>query len=247
LLFGRLQQEIGCRRSLCDNLMTIGYNRPGFRQRTQHYDDMSEQGSVSIWIQQLKAGDVDVAQELWERYHRRLVGLAHKKLGGAPRRAIDEEDAVQSAFHSFFERTRAGQFPQLADRDDLWRLLVVITARKTINQRAHENRAKRGGGMVHGQAILDGANSDSDGMAQVIGSEPTPEFAAQVAEELDQLLGQLPDPTHREVVSWKLEGYTNPEIAKKLGCSLSSVERKLRLIRQKFETELEQTGGCGDF
>jgi DNA-directed RNA polymerase specialized sigma24 family protein len=35
----------------------------------------------------------------------------------------------------------------------------------------------------------------------------------------------------RSVAVWKMEGYTNAEIAAKLGCVEGSVERKLRVIR----------------
>jgi hypothetical protein len=37
-------------------------------------------GSVTHWIQELRAGDPIAAQKLWERYFRRLVGLARQKL-----------------------------------------------------------------------------------------------------------------------------------------------------------------------
>jgi RNA polymerase sigma factor (sigma-70 family) len=199
---------------------------------------MSEPGSISVWIEQYKAGVPDAAQPLWERYYDRLIALARKKLGDVPRRANDEEDVVQSAFNSFFLRAREGMFPLLSDRDDLWRLLVVITARKAVNQRTHQRRTKRGRGVVQDQAALNGFDAEQDGIANVIGTEPTPEFAAQVAEELGRVMAALPDPSHRVITLWKLEGRTNPEIGRHLDCSLSAVERKLRLIRQRLESEI---------
>ena len=108
---------------------------------------MSDPGSVSHWIACLKDGDPAAAQPLWERYYRRLVALARKKLQAARRRAADEEDVVQNAFHSFFRALAQGRFPQLDDRDSLWRLLVVITANKALKQLTHEGRRKRGGGI----------------------------------------------------------------------------------------------------
>ena len=39
-----------------------------------------------------------------------------------------------------------GRFPQLRDRNNLWGLLVLITARKAVNLAKHERRQKRGGG-----------------------------------------------------------------------------------------------------
>jgi RNA polymerase sigma factor (sigma-70 family) len=200
---------------------------------------MTEPRSISLWIQQLKVGDADAAQPLWERYYDRLVGLARKKLGDLPRRATDEEDVVQSAFNSFFRRVREGKFPKLSDRDDLWRLLIVITARKAINQRVHQHRGKRGKGKIRDEAALGGIDGPDNALAEIVGAEPTPEFAAQVAEELQRIVDSLPDPTHRSIAMWKFEGWNNPEIARHLGCSLSAVERKLRMIRQQLESEFD--------
>ena len=47
---------------------------------------MPPDGSVTRWLSPLQAGDPAAAQELWKRYFRRLVGLAHKKLRQGPRR-----------------------------------------------------------------------------------------------------------------------------------------------------------------
>ena len=94
---------------------------------------MSSEGSVTGWIDRLKGGDPAAAQRLWQSYFRRLVGLARHKLQGAPRRAADEEDVALSAFDSFCRGAEQGRFPQLHDRDNLWRLLVCITDRKLKN------------------------------------------------------------------------------------------------------------------
>src|SRR5215469_6576941 len=106
---------------------------------------MASEGSVTNWIGQLQAGDPAAAQKLWERYFRRLVGLARKKLQDGPRRAADEEDVALSAFASFCHDAARGQFPHLADRHDLWRLLVTITARKALHLSRDEECPKRGG------------------------------------------------------------------------------------------------------
>src|SRR4051794_5357944 len=153
---------------------------------------MSTEGSVTRWVTALKGGDAAAAQPLWERYHRQLVTLARQKLLSARRRAADEEDVVQSAFHSFFRGVAAGRFPQLEDRDNLWRLLVVITARKALDQLPRDHRKRRGGGTVQGESgIYPGAGRDAAAIEQVVGDEPTPEFAAQVAEEYQRLLDLL--------------------------------------------------------
>src|SRR6478672_7111014 len=123
---------------------------------------MAAHGSVTRWVTALQAGDATAAQPLWERYYRRLVALAREKLRSARRRAADEEDVVQSAFHSFFQGMARGRFPDLGDRDDLWRLLVVITARKALDQLAHENARRRGGCAIPGELRISPGESGWD-------------------------------------------------------------------------------------
>ena len=199
------------------------------------------EGSVTQWIHQLQAGDRAAAQDLWNRYFQRLVGLARCKLQGAQRRAADEEDVVLSAFESFFRGAEQGRFPRLDDRDNLWRLLVVITERKARNLVQHERRLKRGGGEVRRESgLADGEDSPAEaGTNEFASREPTPEMAAQVADECRRLLELLGDATLRSVAVWKMEGYTNAEIADKLGCVPVTVERKLQLIRRVWANEQE--------
>jgi DNA-directed RNA polymerase specialized sigma24 family protein len=195
---------------------------------------MASGESISRWLAQLQAGDRMAAQKLWERYFQRLVGLARKKLQGLPRRAADEEDIALSAFASFCRGTEEGRFPQLHDRDNLWRLLVTITIRKAHQLAARERCQKRGGWMVLDEAALSRLANDQSGelgLEQLIASEPTPDFAAQLAEECQVLLARLEDSELQSVAQWKMEGFTNEEIAAKLGCALRSVERKLKVIR----------------
>jgi DNA-directed RNA polymerase specialized sigma24 family protein len=194
---------------------------------------MAAAESVTQWIGLLKAGDPAAAQKLWQCFFERLVRLARKRLGGGRRRAADEEDVALSAFDSFCRGVRQGRFPQLRDRHNLWPLLVLITARKALDLLQHEGRKKRGGGAARGESALLGPGSSSlpAGLERVVDREPTPEYAAQVAEECRRLLGKLGGAELRSVALWKLEGYTNAEIAAKLGCVEGTVERKLRVIR----------------
>jgi DNA-directed RNA polymerase specialized sigma24 family protein len=195
---------------------------------------MASDGSVTHWLKQLRAGDDAATQGLWERYFQALVALARRKLRGQPRGPADEEDAALSAFDSFCRHAAAGRFPQLHDRDDLWRLLVLITARKVFRLVERERAHKRGGGRVRTGTDLPG---EDEALARVIGQEPTPAFAAQVAEEYQRLLDLLGDPRLRSIAVWKMEGYTAAEIAARLDCSPYTVARKLALIRSRWSGE----------
>jgi DNA-directed RNA polymerase specialized sigma24 family protein len=196
---------------------------------------MSTDGSVTRWIDPVQAGDPDAVSALWHRYFTRLVGLARHKLRGAPRRAADEEDVALSAFESFCRHAEEGRFPDLLDRDSLWRLMVVITHRKANHLLRDETRQKRGGGKVANASPKDDA--DVSILETALSREPTPDLAAQLAEECERLLGQLNDKELEQVAVWRMEGFSVEEIAGKLGCAPRSVKRKLQLIRSIWQKE----------
>ncbi len=197
--------------------------------------------SVSKWILGAKQGDSRAVGRLWQCYFERLVRLARQRLSAAPRRIADEEDVALSAFASFCSAAEAGRFPDLADRHQLWRLLITLTARKAADQARRRGRAKRGGGSVRGESALSqGDDFETDEvLAQVVGDTPTPEFAAMVADQCVQLLNCL-DGNLRPIALAKMEDCTNQEIAGKMGCSLSTVERGLWVIRKIRKQELER-------
>jgi RNA polymerase sigma factor (sigma-70 family) len=200
---------------------------------------MSSTGSVTLWLAQLKCGNTEAARLIWERYIQKLLQLARGKLGDQPRRFADEEDVAQSAFASFFQAAEQGRFPRLDDRNDLWQLLLMITERKAIDLFHHEQRAKRGGGRLLDEAALahpDGASSCQD-LGEILALEPTPAFAAEVAENLTRLLNKLRDDELRQIALRKMDGYTNEEIANQLDMALATVERRLRLIRKCWASE----------
>ena len=200
---------------------------------------MSSPGSVTRWLEELRAGNPDAARPLMERYFPRLLGLARKKLRGVRLAAADEEDVAQSAFHSFCQGAARGRFPRLVDRDNLWRLLVTITARKALDQVRRQARQKRGGGRVLVGSAQAGGEDDTDGagLDQVVGQEPTPQFAAMVTDECRRLLVALDDETLRQVALLRMEGYSDEEIAARVDCSLRTVSRKLALIRKAWLRE----------
>jgi DNA-directed RNA polymerase specialized sigma24 family protein len=197
---------------------------------------MSANGDVTHWLRQLQAGNREPVQKLWERYYRELVILARKKLGDLPRRVADEEDVALSAFDSFIRRAEQGRFPRLEDRDNLWRLLVVITLRKSIDLITHEGRERR-----DWRRLQQNSPEDCSLLSSLLGREPDPAFAAEVAEQCQRLLALLPDDQLRQIALRKLEGFSNAEIAEQIQRPIVAVERRLALIRQYWDSA-EATG-----
>ena len=182
-------------------------------------------GSITHWLLELRSGNRNAAQPIWEKYFSRLVRLARIHLNGSSRRVADEEDVVICAFDSFCRGAEHGKFPKLDDSTDLWRVLVTITERKAVNQAKFTSRKKR---FASGGTVSFSEAQHSEDIS------PSPWFCARVAELYVDLLSSLRDDGLRSIAVLKLEGHSNSEIAAKLDSSLRSIERKLALIRRQW-------------
>lgn len=194
---------------------------------------MSVDNSITQWVEQLRAGDEQAATRLWERFFTRLTAIARHRMHGRSSPMSDEEDIALSAFKSFCVGLRQGRFSELNGRDSLWRLLLVITARKVADQVAFDRRGKRDAKRIvrlHDQ-------DEEELIVELVSREPTPEMAAEFAEQLAAMLDALQHKDLQHIALLKMEGFTNSEIAGQLNRGLSTVERKLRAIRSIWSQE----------
>lgn len=200
---------------------------------------MEPEGSITRCIALLREGDSSAANLLWQRYYPQLVRLAREQLAGAGCRVADEEDVALSAMDRFCRAAREGRYPDLADRDGLWRLLLRITIHRARDLARHEQRQRRGGGQVHQELAgrPEDAADEEQTLAQIRDDAPTPEFAALMAEQCRILFQRLEDSSLQALALAKLEGCTNEEAAKQLDCSIRTVERRLGLIRDLWRDE----------
>ena len=201
---------------------------------------MEPHGSVTIAIPDLSSDDPAVrnaaARLIWDRYFRDLLTLARKNLDKRIRIRTDEEDVAQSMFKSFCLRQQRGEF-DLKGRDDLWGLLVTITLRKARNAAKAQRREKRD--VFREQTLSAGDETGSAAWLleqQIEAADPSPLEAIVLNEALERRLQALADPELREIALWRLEGYTNGEIAGRLDCTERTVERKLARIRSLWKS-----------
>lgn len=187
--------------------------------------------SVTNWLRKLEAGHDQAAQQLWQIFFERLVLLAQQRMRVAPFGVADAEDVALSAFASFCLGVQKQRFRELSDRNGLWRLLVSITLRKLMHMQRDQNRQKRGGDFRHIPQTSDSSDGPTE-IEQIIAREPTPEIAAQLAEQYDDWMRALGSDELMRLTQWKLEGFTNSEIAAKFGLTARTIERKLNLIRK---------------
>jgi RNA polymerase sigma factor (sigma-70 family) len=181
--------------------------------------------SITRLIRAAQDDRASAAGPLLAAYFDRLVQLARKRLQNLPGLAGYDEDLALRSFFSVYQRVRDPARPlQLGGRDDLWRLLATRTISRAIDLiRQHRPQEAAAGPDVE----------------LLLAREPTPEEAAEVAEECRRLLDLLPEPELRQIALWKVEGYTNEEIAARLDCVPRTVERKVSRIRLLWKQELQ--------
>ena len=188
--------------------------------------------SVTRLFNDLQAANSSAAaHELWCFLQRRLVNLSRREVSGAKSVTYDEEDVALSAFNALCSGRQAGRYQTVADRDEIWRLLAVITINKARKKATHENRLCRGGD-------FDRIKDDGEFLEKLIASDPAPDFTMIMHEECERLLDLLDKRELKMVALLKVEGYTNEETAQMLGCTRRAVQRRLALIREIWSEEI---------
>jgi DNA-directed RNA polymerase specialized sigma24 family protein len=191
---------------------------------------MTPDGSVSSWIAQLREGEQQAVERLWDRYFPRLIQLARIKMRELPKGTRDAEDVALSAFHTCYQALVTDRLRGVRTRDELWRTLVLFVSGKAIDERRRLLSLKRGGPAGPAKPL-------ADELEDLTGGEPDPAFTAQLWDEFAVRLARLDDDESRQVVLLRLQGYDNDEIAQRLGCSGRSVRRRLLVIRRVWEEE----------
>jgi RNA polymerase sigma factor (sigma-70 family) len=187
---------------------------------------VEESQAITQLIRAVQGGNSAAVGPLLSAYFGRLVRLARKRLRNLPGLDGYDEDLALRSFQSVCQRLRdPARSVDLAGRDDLWRLLAIRTSSRAIDLIRRHRPAK----------VL----NDDD--AQLLAREPTPEEAAEFADEFRRLLDSLNEPELRQIALWKVEGYTHEEIAARLGCVPRTIERKVSRIRLLWKHELEDS------
>lgn len=193
-----------------------------------------QEDPVTLWIENLRESDDLAAQNLWRHFVQRLYDSARKRLNADTRRVYDEEDAAQSAFHSVCSGIAAGRFPDLQDREGLWRLLLRVTALKVAERHRFDHRQRRDVSRTLHDSIFSEAAS-SGGIEGTEAREPSPEFAAQFVEVCGMFFEKLRDPTLQAVARLRMDGYTDSEIGQRLNCTRRTVQRRVEAIRRHWK------------
>ena len=193
----------------------------------------SDDRSVTGWFRALQAGEDEAARRLWERYFKRLTAFAQDRL--VRDAAYDGEDLALSTFDAFCRAVKEGRYDDLADREELWRLLITIATRKKIDCHRRTTAAKRTTNTNQDGATAGAVAFDMEEVEDVMAS---PDWQVAVEDECRHLLEMLQDSQLEQIALLKLEGHSGVEIAQQLQIGERTVKRRLAIIRKRWESEL---------
>lgn len=190
--------------------------------------------TIRAWIPGLLKRQADAAEALVRHLGPAMLNLARRLLHDSPTGESDEEDVVNAAFYSFIRRAGENQFPHLHDEHDLWRLLQTIVTRKALNQRRRQHRRR-----------------DHDCLpAELAAPRVDPAWIVENQDKIQWVFEWLGDEELQQIATLLLEGYTNLEISIAMSRSVSTIERRLALIRSLWEPLAtghgEAQGDCPD-
>lgn len=187
----------------------------------------------------LAVEDEAFVEELWNQYYVKLKVAVASRVSAIRRPVANESEIALSAFHSFVQRARAGQFPDLVDEDAMWRLLKTIAIRKANDMRKHLSAQKRGGDrVIYGQSDLSTDDDRPAGIETAISDVDPPSLDVEVSDLFNSLMANLPDDRHRDAVLLKLQGAPVVTIAECLETTTRTVQRLLRDIEIRWRREL---------
>lgn len=197
---------------------------------------MIKKETPTLWLPGLKEGEERAAEKLWEEYFLKIVKLAKNKMNNIQFGAVDEEDIAISAMKSFCKMARKRD-EVIADSTELWKLLATITKRKVIKERKRQHADCRQENLRVGSSKIgvknknNDDNENHDGLKLIQGEAPDPHLIIEGKEVLEQIHALLEsddflkNPKIHEFVTMKSQGWSNSEIAEKLGTTIRTVQR----------------------
>ncbi len=186
---------------------------------------MNEKTSESL-LNRYQNGSETAAFEIHSRYETRLISLARNRLMGVLSSKIESEDIAQETMAAFF---------QLADQNnirwekegDLWRLLAGIAINKVKQTFQHFSFQKRAIGK---EVSL--ANAEKLDVTFLADRESAEEAIATLHELVeDMVINERP--LMRTVLLMRLSGYSNEEIATRVGRSARTIRRLVDTLKAK--------------
>lgn len=201
--------------------------------------DVSE--SLEETIKRLQSGDKAAAEDIYLRYEKRLLRLAEQLIGSLLQSRIDPDDVVLSVLDSVIARFGDCQY-SVDPSGTIFHLLRTMTKTKILKYWQHHTQQMRD---VRAEVRLTGETgfredpSEQKAESPVVDRNATPAEIVMLADLLEAIRVRIKEEDF-QILELRIQGYSNPEIAKKLGRAATTVRYKMeriqRVVRQLAET-----------
>ncbi len=176
----------------------------------------------------VKRGDMKAFEELAEKYKQPIVNMMYRML-----RDLDEaEDLAQNVFIRVYQSAKRYE---VSAKFSTW--IFTIARRLCLNEIRRRGR--------HPAESLESSQSDHEEQAprqyeDVKTSSPPAAFLhGELAQKIEEALGQLPDKQRLAIVLCRQEELSYEEIARVLGCSLPATKSLIHRGRETLKEKLK--------
>jgi RNA polymerase sigma-70 factor, ECF subfamily len=176
-------------------------------------------------IARIRGGDDDAATALYERYADRVKWFVQTRTSDQLKHQVEPEDIVQSIFKSVFRGMESRGY-DAPEGGTLWHLIAVVAIHKVRKNASRRHAAMRDARRTESLDSLDAG--------QVSDHEAAQEMEFAVREAIECL-----SPQEQTVVNLRMQNYSVDEIAKQIGCSPRTVERRLQQVRVELSELLD--------
>jgi RNA polymerase sigma-70 factor (ECF subfamily) len=179
-------------------------------------------------IQRVREGDGEAAAVLVRRYESAVRRAARFRLGDAGLCAIlDSVDVCQSVFANFFVRAAAGQY-EIAEPEQLLKLLVKMVRNKVIDHASKERAERR----HHRQVALERGVEEN-----AVAKTPPPDQAVAVHELYQEAYRRL-SPEERRLVDLRNAGHDWASIASEQGRTPIALRKQFSRALNRVASQL---------
>ena len=196
---------------------------------------MDAPNEFDLLLAAARTGQVEAMEKLVAKYEPELRIVARMRLGAALRPHLDSIDLVQSVHRSLLIGLRADRF-DISSPEKLIGLALTIVRRKVAKHWRHLKRQQRLSGVEEGSDDL------VDTLLSLKANEPEVAQNAELRDHLQRLMLEL-DPTEKQLISMRIEGFSTVEVAQTLDLDPDVLRVKLSRVRKRlrekgFEDEL---------
>ncbi len=170
---------------------------------------------LDILLRSLSQGDAGAAAYVFRTYEPILRMVVRRRLSTRLRTKFDSTDVVQSVWVEVLDGVQNKGW-QFQSAEHLKAFLIRMTNRRFADRCDKERYP-----LAHQRPL---PRPDADNGNQPAGPQPTPSQEVQALDVWDQLMSLCP-PAHHELLRFKRQGMTFPEIAERTGLHQSSVRR----------------------